>query len=200
MCQGCGGQEVRRSWSDRTRARHHTAPKVRLGVSNSRMGHGLFVVRPVSRQPVPILVEGLPKGGNVSMAEYGEHTAKERNDPVAAGIFNSYTQSGQIADQRLRGGQPHRAAPGQSGGFRNSHCFTHNAHSSGDWLLAESRASIEFIVGARLRWTSSTLSSCFFRLNDLILLTRRVESRPDVARSALYRPLFGVGSSCPVQR
>jgi hypothetical protein len=94
------------------------------------MGHGLFVVRAVSWQPVSILVKGLSKGGNVSVAEYREHSAEERNDLVAMRAFKSCAQSGQVADKSLCGRQPCGAAPAQSGGFRNGYCFIHFASSS----------------------------------------------------------------------
>jgi hypothetical protein len=51
------------------------------------MGHGLFVVRAVSGQPISMLVKGLSKGGNVSVAEYREHSAEKRNDLGALRAF-----------------------------------------------------------------------------------------------------------------
>jgi predicted HicB family RNase H-like nuclease len=58
------------------------------------MGHGLFVVRAVSVQPVSMLVKGLSKGGNISVAEYREHSAEERNNLSAVRAFKSHAQSG----------------------------------------------------------------------------------------------------------
>ena len=104
-----GSEEVGRSGSDRTRASHHAAPKVRLRVSNRRMSHCLFVVRAVSRQPVAILVKSLPECGDVSVAEDGEYSPEKRNDFIALRAFKSRAQSRKVAHESLRGRKPHRA-------------------------------------------------------------------------------------------
>jgi len=67
------------------------------------VGHGLFVVRAVSGQPVSILVKGLSKGGNISVAEYREYSAEERNYLPAIGAFKSGAQSRKVTDKSLRG-------------------------------------------------------------------------------------------------
>ncbi len=101
-----GGHHVGRAGTDRRRARHHPPAHVGLGVGDRRVRHRLLVVRAVGRQLVAMPIERLADAGDVAVAEDREHAAEQRPD-AGAGLGR---QRRQIAHQRLRRRQPHRAA------------------------------------------------------------------------------------------
>jgi hypothetical protein len=76
------------------------------------MGHGLFVLRPIRRQPVAMLIQGLPDARDVSVAEDCEDSAKKRNDFLALRTFNPCAQTRQVANKGLCRRQPHGPAFG----------------------------------------------------------------------------------------
>jgi hypothetical protein len=76
------------------------------------MRHSLFVVRPESWQPIPMLVKGLSKGGHVPVAEDSENSSEERHDFISLRALKSRAQAGKVTHERLSGGQPHGPALG----------------------------------------------------------------------------------------
>ena len=77
------------------------------------MGHSLFVVRPESRQPIPMLIKGLSERGHVSVTEDSENSSEERHDFISLRAFQSRAQAGKVSHERLRGRQPHGATLGR---------------------------------------------------------------------------------------
>ncbi|CAM8870284.1 hypothetical protein NCH_04217 [Burkholderia pseudomallei] len=99
------GDEVRRAGADRCRHGHHPAAQVRLRVRDRAVRHRLLVVRAVGRQRVAVLMQRLAQARDVAVPEDREHAAEQRRVAVAG----HDALRGQIAHERLRGGQPDRA-------------------------------------------------------------------------------------------
>ena len=117
--------KVRRPGADGSRARHHPSPEVRLRVGDRCMGHRLFVVCPIRRQPVAILIQGLPEARDVSVTEDREDSAKKRNDFVALRTFNPCAQTRKVAHKGLCSRQPHGPAFGNAGFLWKGYRFIH---------------------------------------------------------------------------
>jgi len=101
-------EQIGRARSDGRGDRHHAAAKMRLRVRNRAVCHCLLVMRAQRRQRVAMLIQRLAHACHVAMTEDCEHAAKERLGAEA--VFCRDALRGQIAHERLCGGQAQRAA------------------------------------------------------------------------------------------
>src|SRR6202043_3304643 len=116
---------VGRPGTYRSRAGHHSAPEMRLRKGDSCVGHGLFVVRPIGWQSVPILIKGFANAGNIAVAEDSEHSAKKRNELVALRPLNPCAHTGEVAHQGLCSRQSDGAALGNARILWDGHYLIH---------------------------------------------------------------------------